>query len=90
MVTSLAAGMRSAALAAYRYGAKVVSSRALMTSVGTVSSSSGNRSAARFETKPSKTAPSRLGLKGKQVPSRGDRLGLRRRAWIALRDPDHP
>lgn len=37
---------------------------ALMTSVGTATSSRGNRSAARFETNPSKTAPSRLGLRG--------------------------
>ena len=63
MVTSLAPGMRSAAWAAKRYGARV-SSLALMTSVGTVSCSRGNRSAARLETKPSKTAPSRLGLRG--------------------------
>src|SRR6266511_2848753 len=34
--------------------------------VGTATSLRGNRSAARFDTNPSKTAPSRLGLRGKR------------------------
>lgn len=56
IVTSRAPPMLGAAPAANRYGASG-SSRALMTSVGTPSCSNGNRSAARLETKPSKTAP---------------------------------
>src|SRR6266487_4524309 len=55
---------RTKSLAANPYGARG-SSLALMTSVGTASRSGGDRSAARFDTNPSKTAPSRRGLSGK-------------------------
>jgi hypothetical protein len=58
MVTNRAQGIREAAAAANRYGASGAS-LALMTSTGTASCSKGNRSAARLETDPSKTAPSR-------------------------------